>query len=59
MIVRYVVQEENIVEQPLPRDGDVTDRDVNDVKVYTYEGYGETFSTGIATATRCRNGIHT
>jgi len=53
------VQEENIVEQPLPRDGDVTDRDVNDVKVYTYEGYGETFPTGIATATRCRNGIHT
>jgi len=51
----YVMNAEEIVEQLLPRDDDVTDRDVNDVKVYTCEGCGETFPTGIAKATHCRN----
>ena len=46
------MNDEEIVEQPLERD---VERSENDVKVYTCEGYGETFPTGITKATHCRN----
>jgi len=48
--------EENIVDVPLERD--VNERS-NDEKKYACEGCGTTLPTGIATATHCRNGIHT
>jgi len=48
----YVMNDEEIVEQPLERDLD--DRS-NDEKKYTCEGCGTTFPTGIARATHCRN----
>ncbi len=47
--------EESIVDDPLPRDDNVTDDDGEDGKVYTCEGCGATFPTGISKATHCRN----
>ena len=47
--------EESIVDDPLPRDDNETETVVKPDKVYKCEGCGETFPTGIAKATHCRN----
>ena len=48
------MNDEEVVERTEERDVERTDNDVK-VKVYTCEGCGATFPTGIAKATHCRH----